>query len=195
MIHAQEKGTCSAIGGPVLNGLPWNPVAWSGYLLEFSERLPSLPRRFVDVLPTCNVSFQRAIFKRHGLFPTDLWPSEDHIFSLRLLQGGERLLFDPEIRVQHIFRHRLKDFLKHQVRLGNASAIARRQVDLPQAWLVDHPLRWLVPMIRLVLLESRLARRDPVNFLRFNLLLPLCLSGLIAWGIGFWGNRKGPQAT
>jgi glycosyltransferase involved in cell wall biosynthesis len=49
--HAQED--CVAVGGAVQNALPLNPIAWSGYLLEFSERLPSFPRRFVNLLPTC----------------------------------------------------------------------------------------------------------------------------------------------
>ncbi len=185
MVREHERGESAAIGGAVLNALPLNPVAWSGYLLEFSERLPTFPRRHVDILPTCNVSFQRTIFERYGPFPEDLWPSEDHLFSWRLVQGGEPLLFVPEIQVRHIFRPHLGAFLQHQVRLGKASAAARRQVNLPQAWLANHPVRRLVPLIRLVLLEGRLARRDPVNFLRFNLLLPFCLSGLIAWGIGF----------
>jgi glycosyltransferase involved in cell wall biosynthesis len=185
MIREQEKGSCSAVGGAVLNGLPWNPVACCDYLLEFSERLPSFPRRFVNILPTCNVSFRRSVFARYGLFPEDLEASEDQTFSWRLVQAGERLLFDPEIRIQHIFRHHLTPFVKHQSWLGRGSAMARRQVNLPQAWLAGHPLRWLVPAIRLLVIEARLARWDRVNFLRFNFLLPLCLTGLIAWGIGF----------
>jgi GT2 family glycosyltransferase len=185
MVRAQERGECAAIGGAVLNARPLNPVAWGGYLLEFSERFPSFPRRLVDILPTCNVSFHRRIFEQHGYFPEDLWPSEDHIFSWRLAQAGEPLLFDPQIRVQHIFRPNLGAYLQHQVRLGRASATARKQVPLPHAWLAQHPLRWLVPLIRLSLIEARLIRWDWRNFLRFNLLLPLCLSGLVAWGIGF----------
>jgi glycosyltransferase involved in cell wall biosynthesis len=190
MMREHEKSNCGAIGGAVLNSLPFNPVAWSGYLLEFNERLPNLPERFIDILPTCNVSFKRAVFERHGLFPTDLWPSEDHIFSWRLVRAGERLLFNPSIRVGHIFRPHLWAFIQHQLRLGKASAKARRQVELPHAWVVEHPIRWLIPFIRLALIESRLARWDFMNFLRFNLLFPLCLSGLIAWGIGFCAAEK-----
>ncbi len=185
MIREHAKGNCAAVGGSVLNGFPLNPVAWSGYMLEFNERLPTFPKRFVDLLPTCNVSFQRSIFERYGLFPTDLWPSEDHLFSWRLICAGEKLLYNPDIQVRHLFRPHLMAFLQHQIRLGQASAAARRRVALPQAWLVEHPLRWLVPIIRLVLIEARLARWDPLNLLRFNLILPLCLSGLMAWGIGF----------
>jgi glycosyltransferase involved in cell wall biosynthesis len=189
MIQEQNANECAAVGGAVLNALPFNPVAWGGYLLEFSERLPNFPRRFVDILPTCNVSFKRNIFERYGLFPEDLWPSEDHIFSWRLMQAGEPLLFIPDIQVQHIFRPHLDAFLKHQVRLGKASAVARTRVKLPHAWLAGHPLRWLVPLIRLAIIEGRLARWDGKNFLRFNFLFPLCFIGLIAWGIGFCDDR------
>jgi GT2 family glycosyltransferase len=190
MLQAHAKENYAAIGGSVLNGLPLNPVAWSGNLLEFSNHLPNTPKRFVDLLPTCNVSFRRTVFERHGLFPTDLWPSEDQIFSWRLVRAGERLLFDPSIRVRHLFRPDFRSFMRHQVRLGQASARARRQVDLPQAWAAEHPLRWFVPLVRLVRIEARLARWDPVNFLRFNLFAPLCLSGLIAWGVGFCAHRS-----
>jgi GT2 family glycosyltransferase len=189
MVSEQNKDDYAAVGGAVLNALPFNPVAWGGYLLEFSERLPSLPRRLVDILPTCNVSFKRRIFERHGLFPEDLWPSEDHIFSWYLVQAGEPLFFNPDIQVRHIFRPHLKAFVQHQVRLGKASAAARRRANLPHAWLTEHPLRWLVPLIRLAIIEGRLARWDIRNFLRFNCLLPLCLGGLIAWGMGFCDDR------
>ena len=185
MIREQERGDCSVIGGSVLNGLPLNPVAWSGYLLEFSESLPSSSRRFVQLIPTCNVSIRREVFDRNGLFPTDVWPMEDGIFCMRLVRAGERLLFDPGIRVKHIFRPQLSAFLKHQIRLGKASAEARRRKEITQAWLADHPLRWLGPLVRLSRLEIRLLCQSIPTFLGFNLLLPLCFGGLIAWGIGF----------
>ncbi len=194
MVRAQASTDCLAVGGAVLNGLPRNPVAWSGYLLEFNEKLPSFPGGIVDLLPTCNVSFKRETFERHGPFPGDLWPSEDHIYSWRLVQAGERLLFDPSIRVRHIFRPRLKAFLSHQQRLGQASAAARRQVDQPQAWLVDSRLRWLTPAMRWARIQARLARHDPANLLRFNLLTPLCVAGLVAWGAGFC-RRGEPQVA
>jgi hypothetical protein len=50
-------------------------------------------------------------------------------------------------------------------------------------------LRWLVPLFRMIIIEGRLARWDLKNFLRFNLLFPLCFGGLIAWGIGFCDDR------
>jgi hypothetical protein len=51
--------------------------------------------------------------------------------------------------------------------------------------VAEHPLRWLTPLLRLWRIETRLVRWDRANFMRFNLLLPLCCCGLLAWGLGF----------
>jgi GT2 family glycosyltransferase len=191
MVRQHESCGYAGVGGTILNGRPRNPVAWSQYLVEFSEGLPGLPRRFVEFLPTCNASFRRSTFERHGLFSTELQAAEDRMFGWRLVRAGERLLFDPDIRVEHIFRTGVAAFLKHQAWLGRGAAEARRRTDLPHAWLVDHPLRWLSPLMRLAALETRLARWDRANLLRFNLLLPLCVSGLVAWGVGFCDGGRG----
>jgi len=185
LMARHERDPLAAVGGAVDNGLPRNPVAWAGLLVEFNEFLARSPARAVGLLPTCNVAYRRDVFERHGAFPEDLWPSEDHVFAHGVAAAGERLLFDPAIRVRHLFRPTLGAFLRHQRRLGAASADARRRVDLPHAWLVSSPLRWLVPVFRLARMEGRLARHDLPNLARFNLLLPLCLSGLVSWGIGF----------
>lgn len=185
MARRHEELGHAAIGGPVDNGLPRNPVAWCGCLVEFNEFLPSTPARLTELLPTCNVSFKREVFDRHGCFPEDIWPSEDQVFCWQLARSGETLFFDPEIRVSHLFRPGFRAFVRHQRRLGAASAAARRRVPLPNAWLVDHPSRWLVPLFRLLRIETRLARRDLPNLLRFNALLPIGLWGLLSWGMGF----------
>jgi glycosyltransferase involved in cell wall biosynthesis len=188
--QAHSDQSCAAVGGSVLNGLPLNPIAWSCYLLEFSEQLPSFPKRYVSLLATCNISFKRYVFQRYGSFPADFSASEDMAFAWRLASAGERLLFDPTIRIRHLFRPGFQSFIRHQLWLGEWSARARTKTDLPYAWAAEHPLRWLVPLVRLIRIEGRLARRDPLNFLRFNMLLPVCLSGLAAWGIGFCHNAR-----
>ncbi len=185
VVERHDGAQLAAVGGAVENGLPESAVAWSGLLVEFNEFLARSPERTTALLPTCNVAFRRDVFERHGVFPEDLWPSEDHIFSQRLADAGETLLFDPELRVRHLFRPTFGGFLRHQRRLGAASAAARRRTRLPHAWMVNSPLRWLVPLFRLVRIETRLASRDLPNLIRFNALLPLCLPGLIMWGVGF----------
>ena len=57
----------------------------------------------------------------------------------------------------------------------------------------ESPLRWLTPLFRLVRMEQRLLRTDPANLLRFNAFLPICLTGLVAWGLGF--AREGGART
>jgi GT2 family glycosyltransferase len=182
--HARDPGA-AGVGGSVVNGVPESAVAWSGCLVEFHAFLPSAPAGSAELLPTCNASFRRDVFARHGPFPEDLWPSEDHVFCARLAAAGERLAFEPSLAVRHLFRTRFADFRAHQRRLGHASASARRRIALPQAWLLDSPLRWLVPLFRLARIESRFLRRDLASFARFNLYLPICAAGLVSWGAGF----------
>jgi glycosyltransferase involved in cell wall biosynthesis len=188
--QAHSDQSCAAVGGAVLNGLPLNPIAWSCYLLEFSEQLPSSPKRYVSLLATCNISFKRYVFERYGCFSPHLSASEDMAFAWSLANAGERLLFDPTIRIRHIFRSEFQSFIRHQLWLGEWSARARTKIDLPHAWVAEHPLRWFVPLVRLIRIEGRLARRDPLNFFRFNILLPVCLTGLAAWGMGFCHNSR-----
>lgn len=194
MAEGHAAAHCSAFGGSVTNALPRNPVAWGGLLVEFNEFLPSSPARTTELLPTCNVCYRREVFERNGLFPEDLWPSEDHIFSWRLAEAGERLWFDPSLVVRHLFRPSFGAFVRHQLRLGEASARARRLVALPNAWLVESPMRWFTPLFRLVRMEQRLFARDPLNLLRFNAFLPICFAGLLAWGIGF-ARAGGPRSV
>jgi len=185
MLREHAAGAYAAVGGAVLNAKPRAVVAWCDYLVEFSAQLPSAGRRLVDMLPTCNLSVPRQVFARYGPFPATVPASEDRLFCWRLARAGERLLFEPGIRVRHVCRARLGAYLRHQRGLGRGAAAARLRVDLPQAWLARGPARVLAPLLRLLVLEARLLRRDRPNFVRFNALLPLCLLGLAAWGIGF----------
>lgn len=182
----RARPAAAAVGGSVTNGLRSNPVAWAGLLLEFTEYLPSAGARDVSLVPTCNASFKRRVFEAYGSFPTDVWPAEDQLFCWKLFQAREVLHFDPDIRIEHLFRPRLRAFLDHQERLGVASALARGRVDLPYHGLVRSPARFLVGILRFARLELRLLRQDRMNFLRFNVLLPWILPGILRWTLGFW---------
>ena len=145
----------------MLNGLPHNPVAWSGYLLEFSECSPSFPKRFVELLPTCNVTFKRTVFERYGLFPAGCGHRKITFLAGVYRAPGSGCSSTLLSLSATFFGPTSKSFVQHQLRHGRGSAIARRQVeDLPYAWVVEHPLRWLPPLLRLARIEARLVRWD-----------------------------------
>ena len=67
---AQTHGTqYNIVGGVVTNGNPTDDlIGWAGYLAEFREFLPELPREEVKHIPTCNISYKRVVFERYGYF-------------------------------------------------------------------------------------------------------------------------------
>jgi glucosyl-dolichyl phosphate glucuronosyltransferase len=101
-------------GGRILPESKFMPPAW----LETSERYALAPLAMFDLGPTAgqlreppfgtNMAFRREVFARYGDFRRDLGPqpgseirSEDTEFGKRLLQGGERLWYEPAAVVHH----------------------------------------------------------------------------------------------
>lgn len=191
-----ERGAYAAVGGAVRNGRRRNPVSSAEWLVEFSEYLPSARAREPEFLPTCNACFRREAFERHGPFDERLYASEDRLLGERLRAAGERLLFEPSLAVDHLFRTSWRVFLRHQRALGAGAALVRRRhPELPEAWLARSPLRWGVGLARLARLERRLLGQSAQDFLRFNALLPFTASGVLAWGVGFaTARRSGERA-
>ena len=194
LVQAHRADPCAAVGGSIANGRRGNPVSASECLVEFSEYLPSSPRREVEFLPTCNACFTREAFERFGPFDEDLHASEDRLFGWRLLQAGERMRFEPTITIRHLFRTEYGVYLRHQRALGAGAALVRARHELPQSWLVTHPARWTIGLARLLRLERRFLRTSARDFLLFNALLPFTASGVLAWGLGFaTGRRSGER--
>jgi hypothetical protein len=117
-----------------------------------------------------------------GVYPT----SDDRILNWGLFRRGERLLFDPAIRVIHINRTRLRGFLIHQHVLGRSSCWARKRTDLPGRAFLYYPLLGpAIPSLRIARLIARLSRAERSAALRFLGLFPLIFLGAAAWAAGF----------
>ena len=101
-------------GGRILPESEFTPPAW----LETSARYALAPLAMFDLGPTAgrlqeppfgtNMAFRKEVFARYGDFRRDLGPrpgseirSEDTEFGKRLLDGGERLWYEPAAVVYH----------------------------------------------------------------------------------------------
>jgi GT2 family glycosyltransferase len=170
-----------AVAGSVLNGTPKSAIGTSGYLLEFVEWVPrriGTPRYGV----TCNLLVRREALERAGGFPADVWPGEDTIFTFRLAERG-RLAFSPHARVRHVNRTGLRDFVRHQYRLGTSFSEVCRHVAFPSRKYTRLPFAPVAGLMRLPWLVLRLVRWralprvDPA-------LLPLVAVGALTWSAG-----------
>ena len=179
----------AAVGGSIENANLLSLVAWAGYICEFTPWLPSKRSRLVAHIPTANVAYRREAFAKYGLFPSDMYPSEDFVFNSRLYEHREQIFFDPEIRVVHNHRTGVRSFLRHQIRRGRGAAQIRRVVHSTDSFII-HPL-WMpvtVPLLaatKFVVNIYRLLRWRPGMLFFLPLILPPYLLGLLFWTVGF----------
>ncbi len=191
-VLSAHRSVYAVVGGAVINGNDDDDrIAAAGYIAEFREFLPTRPRREVDHIPTCNISYKRSVFERYGLFSGRYYPQEDLVFNRRLRDRGERILFDPAIRVRHHHRSRLPDFLLHQRSIGRITAKVLRVIDLPGASMVRQPcwgvFCWpLLPVIKFTRTVSVFMRYCPAVIERGPSVLLFFGLGLVFWAWGFY---------
>ncbi len=173
------------IGGAVINGTPKSLIGTAEYLLEFNEFSPYRQEGNARLLPTCNVSLKRDIFKEYGYFE-NIIKGSDTLFSRKMIDRGERVFFTPGFAVIHNNRINLSKFLLNQFELGLGSAQVRKRIKMWGTILVNAPLLIpLIPFVRLALIGRRLMKHNLNMFFLFVLHIPLIFLGLVFYTSGF----------
>lgn len=188
MLKRHQGGGYAAVGGSIANGTPRSLVGSAEHLFAFNEFLPQAIEGLVTNIPTCNICYRRSALTgvRFKGGPDGVNLAEDVILNWNLARRGEKLLFDPAIRVAHLNRTRLGVSLGHQYLLGQGSCWARKRADIPGRIFVDYPVLGLaLPFLRLARIVLRLSRIDRHAVLRFLALSPLIFLGASAWAAGF----------
>jgi glycosyltransferase involved in cell wall biosynthesis len=196
MLARHASGEYAVVGGSLGNGTPRSPSGWVSYLIEFKEFMPSAPERLVWTVPTANATYRREVLERHGCFDPDMPMAEDILLNWRMHEAGERILFDPEIRVVHLNRTGWREVFLYQVGLGRQSALARRRGGLPGKALLRYPaLIALLPFGRFFRAVRWLAANDIRALLVLLLLSPAYLIAAGFWTAGFFkGARLEPES-
>jgi glycosyltransferase involved in cell wall biosynthesis len=190
LLSLHSEGDHSVVGGAVENANPRSIVSLGSYVLEFSDFLPTMERGLVAHLPTCNISYKRAVFDRFGGFDHRYYPQEDYYFHWRLKKAGQRIYFDPSILVAHNHRTGWRSYLAHQRRIGRITSRVLKVTDLPGSGFVRRPLlaATVIPMLPFVKFSRTLKRfflHMPRPVLYRPWVMPVLFVGLIAWAVGF----------
>lgn len=190
MVQAHKNSSSFRVyGGAVLNGNPETVSSKAGYLVEFSEYLPTVPEGVVRSLPTCNISYHRTIFSHFGGFRGEYYPQEDYLFNWSLTEKGEKIRFCPHIQVKHFHRDTFTSYLRHNYRFGIVTAHVLKVTDLPGSFFARRPMLALffiplLPFVKFFRTVKRVIRFSPS--LTPNIIaLPAVLVGLFVWGFGF----------
>lgn len=193
MVLSHRTGNYAAVGGSVWNGNnPQSNVAWAGYMAEFREFIPEQPKREVEHIPTCNISYKRKIFDDNRFNPK-FYPQEDLDFNYRLKQSGGKILFNPEIKIFHHHRETLMQFLNHQKFIGQITANLILQKQLkgypifkrPALTFVLLPFVAALKFFKTILIFTR---QNPKVLVRHPLSVLIFALGLFPWMKGFFSG-------
>ena len=182
-----SDATLGAAGGAVGICNPSNLSGCALYFLEFLNHFPGTgsPTRNENFLVGCN-SVYRAELLQRVQFP-DQTLGEDVLFSHELHNRGVGVLYDPSIEVRHYNRKGWGEFFDYNRKMGRTAANCH---DVMQLWWIgpffEAPvLTFVAPLVILPSIGFDLIRSRWSYFLRFLLLLPMCLLGNLSWAHAF----------
>ena len=191
LVALHRSKNYAAIGGSVVNGNnTMSVIAWAGYIAEFRDFIPGQKGGEVEHLPTCNIAYKREILEKLGGFSEDCFLPEDHDLNQRLILAGDKIFFNPDIKVKHIHRETFNSFIKHQKYIGIITARMIRKYHL-QGYIVAGNvvisiilipiiamLKFINTIIVFIKFQGKLLLKHPVSIGVFSM-------GLIPWGLGF----------
>lgn len=200
-IYEAHRGEYAAVGGAILNANPENLIGWAGYFAEFREWFPFHPRQIMSHIAGCNLSYKRWVFDKYGMFPRNYYPQSDLVYNLQLNKHNDQILFDPAIKVAHINKTSIVDFVRHQYRIGRTTSKVLKQFpNLRGGWIAKSRFLTsltfpLLPCVKFVN-AFRVANQSKEYKYRFLVISPLLLLGLLfAWETGFIIGAFYPDST
>ncbi|MBN1558858.1 glycosyltransferase [candidate division KSB1 bacterium] len=189
LVNSHRRGF-RAVGGAVRNGTPWSLTGTMDYLLEFSEFVKSHETTDNTHFGTCNLSIEKEVFEKHGLF-IDQVKGSDSLYCRRVKEKGVELFYQPTAVIWHRNRTSLKKIIKNQRELGYGAAINRHKYKLKGVMFVKYPaLLPLLPLVRLLAIGHRLLRYSAPDFIKFVFLSPMLFFILLHYTDGFVKGRR-----
>jgi hypothetical protein len=90
----------------------------AAFLLLYNRRVPACP---LEQRLFYGLSYDRALFERHGLFREDLRGGEDTEFNARL-KGVARIVWSDDVQTSHRLPKTVRHFLRELHRRGRLAA-------------------------------------------------------------------------
>jgi glycosyltransferase involved in cell wall biosynthesis len=176
------------VGGAVLHGEPWHPVAVIDNLMQFSDMAAGRPRGIARLLPSCNLALSRADFRSLGGFPSVTLPAgEDVLFSnAAVAKWPDGMLFEPTMQVRHFGRRALRQLWAHQELFGFVRAMYALELDSRyRRWGRFALVAPMVALKRRSYIAWRAACWQPVSLAAMTVWSPILIYAIVAWCAGF----------
>jgi glycosyltransferase involved in cell wall biosynthesis len=175
------------VGGPILDLLPFHPLAAADNLMQFVEFSPARPEGAVSHFPGCNFAVTRETFLEVGGFPAGLPIGEDVSLTSAIAERRPgRVRFLHKVQVRHLGRRGVRAYWRHQETFGYYRGKLGQRLQPFQQRLGAWPLMAVaVAAKRFTYIVSRAVQWDTRALPRLILTLPGLLLGVTAYASGF----------
>jgi glycosyltransferase involved in cell wall biosynthesis len=175
------------VGGPILDMLPFHPLAAPDNLMQFVEFSPGRPEGGVSHFPGCNFAVNREAFLGAGGFPAGLAIGEDVSLTSAIAERRPgRVRFLHKMRVRHLGRRGVRAYWRHQETFGYYRGKLGQRLRPYQQRLGSWPLMGVaVAAKRFTYIVSCAVQWHPLALPRLILVLPGLLLGVTAYASGF----------
>ena len=122
-----DETGCACVGGKILLRLGKTRPEWLGDKMMEQYGLLDLGNDVLFLktpkLYGANIAVRKSVFRDHGYFDVNLGPkaekmhdSEDISFINRLIRGGEKVLYSPDVVIEHVVpaKHIEKSYLRNR---------------------------------------------------------------------------------
>lgn len=176
------------VSGSLANGNPESGVGTAEYLVSHSSYSPAMgPRVITDsTAASGNLLVLRRVFDDKGGFAGTM-RANDFLFSRKLHESGERILFWPQAAALHLDNIGFRDYVSGQVARGRWNGMARLEHGLAGSAAGRFPpLAFLLFPVRLYRLVRRCLEHGIVPAGELALRMPSVAAGVLAWTWGFF---------
>jgi glycosyltransferase involved in cell wall biosynthesis len=194
-IHASLSNEAEIVVGPVVNLLPYHPIASVDNLLLFPDFQKHRPSRNIAQFPGCNFGITKSLFMKTGGFLENIEIGEDTQFSrLAIKKAAGAILFNSRMVVRHRGRKNFMEFMRHQKNFGyhrkyDNFAGDRAGKRFGRSFIYAA----LFGFRRLLYLLWRTMQWNPIGLFRVIFYFPILILGLFAWVIGFYRQNQACQ--
>ena len=175
------------VGGPIVDVLPFHPIAVPDNLLQFIDFSPGRPDGPATHFASCHFAIRRSAFQELGGFPAGMLLGEDIAFTRAVsARWPDRVRFLRQMRVRHLGRTTLRAYWQHQEAFGYYRGLLGQHLRPIHQRLGAWPFMGAaVAGKRFTYIVWRAAQWYPSALLRLVVLWPGLLYGLVAFARGF----------
>jgi len=177
-----EKKDVAGVGGPDLlpedssqkekniGRVMTSPIARGGKINPSTQHSLMEEEKYVEHIPTCNLCLKREVFDKVGFFDELFVKGQDLELNYRIVNGGLKLLYSPNITVVHYRKNHVRDFARQIFKWAKAKVAIIRKHGFQG--LTSHVYLWpLYAIVSFVLGFTLFYLLDILRIFLFLLLL------------------------